>query len=63
MMMDLGLCLEYTAAQSKEQLTAKEYQAAINEHQRLHQATEQAKAAAENARHAVSLAIQVEYSC
>jgi len=61
-MRDLSLCLEYTAAQSKEQLTAKEYQAAINEHQRLHQATEQAKAAAENARHAVSLTNQVKYS-
>jgi hypothetical protein len=45
---------EYTAAQSKEQHTAKEYEASVQEHQRLHQATEQAKAVADRAQHDVS---------
>jgi multidrug resistance efflux pump len=46
--------VELSAAQAKEQHSAKEYEAAVNEHQRLHQATEQAKAASEKARQNVS---------
>lgn len=45
---------DYQAAQAKEQHSSKEYAAAVEEHKRLHAATEQAKAHHEKISHDVS---------